>query len=86
MMAILYCPSVAGSAVSTACCAVGGTRIGETVSNRSVGMEGAGAGTLLLKNETAGCAQDGSFGDIRIFFKSETVAATDDASADDFRP
>ena len=26
---------------------------------------------LLLKNETAGCAQEGSFGDIRIFFKGE---------------
>ena len=30
---------------------------------------------LLLKNETAGCAQEGSFGEIRIFFRGEAVAA-----------
>lgn len=39
---------------------------------------------LLLKNETAGCAQDGTFGDIRIFFRGEVAAAED--LADDFRP
>jgi segregation and condensation protein A len=39
---------------------------------------------LLLKNETAGCAQDGSFGDIRIFFRGEVPAG--DEVADDFKP
>jgi segregation and condensation protein A len=39
---------------------------------------------LLLKNETAGCAQEGAFGDIRIFFRGETVAAAE--AADDFKP
>lgn len=39
---------------------------------------------LLLKNETAGCAQDGSFGDIRIFWRGEAAAA--EAVADDFKP
>lgn len=38
---------------------------------------------LLLKNETAGCAQDGSFGDIRIFFRAD-VAAPEEV-ADDFK-
>lgn len=41
---------------------------------------------LLLKNETAGCAQDGPFGDIRIFFRGEVPAGVDDGSADDFKP
>jgi segregation and condensation protein A len=41
---------------------------------------------LLLKNETAGCAQDGAFGDIRIFFRGEIAAGAEEAGADDFRP
>jgi len=41
---------------------------------------------LLLKNETAGCSQDGPFGDIRIFFRGEVAAGAEDTGADDFRP